>query len=319
MRNEMLAPFGARYRLLELLGRGGFGEVFLAEDLYNGIRVAIKVLANAEPDALRRFAREVRLLWSNLDNPHVVTVYDWDLEHDTPYLVMEYCDGGSLRGWVETRRTWPEIVEALRQVARGLEEIHAGDGFHRDIKPDNLLVCRASPELGTPTVKVADFGLARNPLLSRGPMTRHAAGTDGYIAPEVLQGAAFSDRADVYSLGVVATELLTGRCDERLIASTPMPALLRQFILRMRALEPSRRPTLHQIERVLDELLTTRPHSCVPAQRIPAKKQGLNPLWVVGGALFGGFALAALAGAGDESWDSNVQRYRGSDGRFRRG
>src|SRR5262249_12934013 len=163
--------------------------------------VAVKALARGSASDLERFTRELRMLRTQITNRHVVDVLDWDLGHDPPYLVMEFCEGGPLRAWVGKKPPWRSVAVALAHAINGLHGLHRADGFHRDIKPDNLLMGKDSAT-GEMVVKVADFGLARAPVTATGPMTRSAMGTPGYIAPEVLAGAPYAASADIYSLGV---------------------------------------------------------------------------------------------------------------------
>lgn len=243
----------ARFKQKRELGIGGFGTVWLAHDTKLGRDVAVKMLHKSSTSHLKRLSREAKILKSLADDPYVVRLLDYDLSSDSPYLVLEYCAYGSLRAWVAERRSWEEVAHAVACASRGLQKIHAAGGFHRDIKPDNLLL--ADGPRGK-VVKVADFGVARIPQTKSGTMTRSGWGTAGYLAPEVLRGEAYTAAADVFSLGVTASELLTGTRRTRDVAHTKVPEKLRTLIVEMTDPLPERRPEVRKIAAVLGQLLT---------------------------------------------------------------
>ena len=303
-----------RYRLLTRLGEGGFGCVHLAQDLHTGRRVAIKQLRFDTPDARARFEREARTLLRNVDNAHVVEILDHDLSATPPYLVLEYCEHGSLRSWVGTRVSWQNVAGALAHAVNGLQGIHQAGGFHRDVKPDNLLVASDPRDSGRSVIiKVADFGLARDPQSATSLMTRSPAGTDGYIAPEVRAGSPFTAAADIFSLGIVACELLTGERSTSRIGSTPIPDRFRRVVRSMLSPIPGQRPGARTVAAELSAILAE------PAEATTEKANASG----IGGVVFGGLlaggallALAALAGGNDKEWDNRVKRHRSPDGRF---
>ena len=306
-----------RYRPIDLLGRGGFGAVYLAEDLFMQKTVAVKVLHANSIDADVRFRRELRLLQTQINNRHVVTVLDADLDAHPPYIVLEYCEHKSLRAWVQQRRSWKEVAVAMVHAVFGLRGVHSLGGFHRDLKPDNLLLA-TDAKTGEKVVKVADFGLARVPSSETGVMTQTAAGTPGYMAPEVLAREPFTAAADVYSLGIVALELLTGSINTVTKLPENVPEAFRRLIRDLLSTEPSKRPNVDMIAKVLNRLLQPPVPSAPPPQ---SSQSAGNPALAAGIviALAGAaaVALAALAAGRNKEWDENVERYRGPDGKFR--
>jgi eukaryotic-like serine/threonine-protein kinase len=208
-RNFFLA---GKYQVLEHLGAGGMGRVFLCEHRHMRRRVAVKVLPPdpGDPTHLDRFRREAQAV-AMLDHPNIVRAFDLDREGKVHFLVMEYIDGASLQYLVESRGPLPvdRAVNYLAQAALGLQ--HAADAgiVHRDVKPSNLMVD------WTGTVKVLDLGLARfssgRENLTNNHDNQAVFGTADYLAPEQARSSAVDVRADVYALGAVAYFLLTGK------------------------------------------------------------------------------------------------------------
>jgi serine/threonine protein kinase len=203
-----------KYKVLERLGSGGMGSVFLCEHKLMRRRVAVKVLPTAkaaDPSSLERFYREARAA-AALDHPNIVHAYDIDQDETLHFLVMEYVDGASLQEIV--KKTGPmDPVRAAHYVAQsavGLEHAHRSGLVHRDIKPGNILVDR------TGTVKILDMGLARffndeEDMLTK-KYDENVLGTADYLAPEqALDSHGVDIRADVYGLGATFYFLLTGR------------------------------------------------------------------------------------------------------------
>jgi eukaryotic-like serine/threonine-protein kinase len=192
-----------------VLGRGGMAAVYLARDLELQRPVAIKVLADdlgGDGSFRQRFVREARLT-ARLSHPNVVQVFDVGEAERRPYIVMEYVPGETLADVLARRRTLApaEAVALLTQAAEGLQHAHEHGLVHRDVKPQNLLV---RPD---GVVKLADLGIARAAESTR--LTQHGTllGTAAYLSPEQAAGEDVSAAADVYSLGAVLYELLTGR------------------------------------------------------------------------------------------------------------
>jgi eukaryotic-like serine/threonine-protein kinase len=198
-----------RYRVEGTLGQGGMAAVYLAHDSELDRAVAIKVLAEhlASDEAFRqRFLREARMA-AKLSHPNIVHVYDQGEEDGQPFIVMEYVDGPTLGE--ELKRTGPlppaRVVDLALQICGGLEHAHASGLVHRDIKPGNLLLREDG------TVKIADFGIARAAQATKLTQIGSVLGTAAYLAPEQAAGKPVTAAADIYSLGCVLFELLTGR------------------------------------------------------------------------------------------------------------
>lgn len=224
------------YELTELLGTGGMASVYLANQLALGRKVAIKVMSQQRrlnPQELARFEREVKLL-ASLEHPHIVSVFEVDRTADGRlFYVMPYMPGGDLASAGITGNEIA-IAEVLDKILSALEYAHARGVIHRDIKPGNILF----DAFGQP--RLADFGVARpsddkaTKLTSEGMVV----GSASYMAPEQARGDAVDGRADLYSLGVTAFELLTGHLPFRgptaveVLAqhiSAPIPVLPRRF------------------------------------------------------------------------------------------
>jgi hypothetical protein len=210
------------YRLLRLLGQGGMGMVFLADDTRLQRPVALKVMRPelaANPEGRQRFLREARAA-AHVRSDHVVTIYHVDQEGDLPYLVMEVLRGQSLAEALEQESRLPLglCLKVARETAEGLAAAHASGLIHRDVKPGNVWL-----EEPTSWVKLLDFGLARG---RTGPLiTQHhfILGTPAYMAPEQAAGRPLDARCDLFSLGAVLYHMLTGR---RPFAGEDMMAVL---------------------------------------------------------------------------------------------
>src|SRR4051794_7775180 len=194
-----------RYRLVDLLGRGGMSEVWSAEDQELGRRVAIKLLA-PNADTLR-FEREARAV-ASLGHPNITQLYDYGEENGRPFMVLEYLGGGTLEDRLTSGKPLPddETLAIATGVAAGLAQAHARGVVHRDLKPANVLF----DDEGRP--KIADFGIARM-AAGEGTLTEAGTvlGTAAYISPEQAMGEPATPASDVYSFGVLLYRMLTGR------------------------------------------------------------------------------------------------------------
>src|SRR4051794_9548760 len=204
--------FNGRYELHRRLARGGMADVFLARDQLLDRPVAVKVLFPefaTDPNFVERFRREAQSA-ANLNHPNIVSVYDWGQEQGTYFIVMEYIDGRSLADILRTEGPLhpQRAAEVASDIASALGFAHRNGVVHRDVKPGNVLISPSGQ------VKVADFGIAR--ALGADPESNltqagSVMGTATYFAPEQAQGLPLDPRSDLYSLGVVLYEMVTGR------------------------------------------------------------------------------------------------------------
>jgi serine/threonine protein kinase len=270
------------YELRAELGRGGMATVYRAYQPAVDRDVAIKVIHAAilhDPSALDRFRREARLI-ARLEHPHILPVYDFDGLTNPPYIVMRYLDRGTLRDLLLARRLpLGEAARLVSQVAAALDYAHQQGIVHRDIKPSNLLIDRHG------NVMVSDFGIARMVVAAQaeGPITSSGAivGTPDYMAPEQAMGRLDVDgRADVYALGVLAFQLLTGQLPYH--ADQPMGVLMQH----LNASIPSPRTLSPTLPSAADEL----------ARRALAKAAGER--FATAGELAAAFTALAQVDAG---------------------
>lgn len=200
--------FNNRYKLTERVGLGGMAEVYRAEDNVLGRTVAVKVMLPqyaADPTFTKRFRQEAASA-ANLQSPYIVSIYDWGLDGETYYIVMEFLRGTDLKTAIKERGVINQrkAAEIGSQVAQALSVAHAGGIIHRDIKPQNIMI---QPD---GNIKVMDFGIARagDAGLSQ---TATVLGTAHYVSPEQAQGKELTGASDIYSLGVVLYEATTGK------------------------------------------------------------------------------------------------------------
>lgn len=216
----------SHYRIVASLGVGGMGEVYLAHDLTLGRQVAIKLLPvafTADAERLRRFEQEARAA-SALNHPNIVTIYEIGQDCSFRFIAQEFIDGVTLREHMTKKpMTCGEVLEVIMQVTSALAAAHAKGIVHRDIKPENIMISRAG-HLGQREnyVKVVDFGIAKltepdvpapeiptRPFVTTNQGTR--IGTTPYMSPEQIRGERLDVRTDIWSLGVVMHEILTGQ------------------------------------------------------------------------------------------------------------
>ena len=258
-----------RYRLDERIGTGGMSTVYRATDIHIGRPVAIKLLREDEGRGkgwLDR-ARTEKALLSTLSHSSLVMLYDAHLEPDHPvkYLVMELVDGPTLASRRVTKSlSSRQLARIVEDLAEGLAAVHATGYVHRDVKPSNVLLAPPADEPdGDWTAKLTDFGIAWPANLPAQTQQGVILGTVAYIAPEQLRGAAPGTAADVFSLGLVILQSLTGGIGypvldddgrpaiERLTQAPEIPSSVepewRDLIARMTQLSPYERPTAHDV------------------------------------------------------------------------
>jgi serine/threonine protein kinase len=243
-----------RYEIERVLGHGGMATVVLARDAHLGRRVAVKQLDEslADSDEVRiRFVREAQLA-ARLNHPNIVGVFDAGEDAGRPYIVMEYVDGDTLAAILKRRRRLDphEAVALAAQAAVALQHAHEAGLIHRDVKPGNLLVRDDG------TLKVTDFGIARAAEATQVTERGTILGTAAYLAPEQARGEPATPAADVYALGAVLYEMLTGRPPYRFesladlsrqqqrgaVEPTGISPELDAVLLRALAADPAERP-----------------------------------------------------------------------------
>lgn len=199
-----------RYQILEEVGKGGMARVYKSRDKQLNRLVALKVLKEDYKDDkefIRRFNVEAQAA-ASLSNPHIVSIYDVGCEDGLHYIVMELVEGETLKEYIERAQVipWREAADFSIQICEGIAEAHKNSVIHRDIKPQNIIM--------TPdgTLKITDFGIARATTQATMTMVNNnTIGTAHYLSPEQARGGYTDERTDIYSLGVVMYEMLTGR------------------------------------------------------------------------------------------------------------
>ena len=278
---------GGRYALGEVLGAGGMATVWRARDEVLGREVAVKVLSPqyaADAGFLARFEREARHV-AALNHPRLVTVYDCNIDRGTAFIVMELVAGRTLRQVLDDGGPLPpaEATAIAAAVCEGLEVAHAAGLVHRDIKPANIVLSRGG-------VKMLDFGIARADGSTGGTRTQGVLGTAAYLSPELASGGQAGPQADLYSLGCVLFEMLTGEppfaADSavglayRHVHDDPGPPSARRpglpprldwIVGRLLAKDPAARPPGAAAARA--ELLAARPVDATAVLPLPADGQ----------------------------------------------
>jgi serine/threonine protein kinase len=275
-----------KYRLTTILGKGGFGVVSAAEHMLMGRKVAIKLLRpdlGAEKSFLDRFRREAQVT-ASMQHPNLITIHDYGEVPGACFIVMEYIEGETLGDRLRARRFFPpaEAYEVLKPALEGIALAHTRGIVHRDLKPGNIMLTKDG------RVKVLDFGIAKIVGGGGGPaLTQTGAiiGSAHYISPEAVLGNPVDTRADLYSIGCILFEMLTGRvpfvrnntidyfkahakdAPPRLREVKPdatFPDVLERLVLRLLEKDPAKRPA------TIDELLPALEQACRAAAAKPA-------------------------------------------------
>ena len=264
-------------RLLEFIGRGGMGSVYLGEHLFLKRRVAIKILSrdlSSDPEELARFEKEA-IAAARLDHPNIVTIHDVDEENGRLFIVMEYVEGEDLDVHLRRKGALPvrRAVHVAVEVTRALEHAHAAGVVHRDIKPGNILLGKSGK------IKITDFGLAQDVGQRERNEDGSVLGTPFYVSPEQAQGLPADGRSDIYSLGVTLYQMLMGKrpfegrspdsvVRKHLEKPRPslrlrrpgLPSALEAIVHRMMAIRPDdRHKTARELRRDLEPFLAAKP------------------------------------------------------------
>ena len=267
------------YEVLEKVGSGGMASVYRAKREADGKTVALKIPMEqyvADAKFIRRFHREAEVA-QRLDHENIVRTFEHGSAGTKHFMSMEFVDGRSLEGYVESGEMTTDLsVEVMKAVAKALRHIHSVGIIHRDIKPANIMIIKDGlipgdrPRLKSHAVKLMDFGIAGGKILSRLTMTGARVGTPIYMSPEQARGLKIDHRSDIYSLGLVFYEMLTGQTAfkggyeaivHQQIFQTPppprqlnldIPKKLDTLIMKMIAKEPDERPKLSDVLTLLE-------------------------------------------------------------------
>jgi len=275
----------SHYRLIERLDAGAMGQVYKAEDVDGDGTVAVKVVRPAFDDrhsARRRFLREAQAV-SKIDHPNVVTLHEVVQKGDLNFLIMEFVDGASLRSQMSRPIVLEDVLRIASEITAGVAAAHQVGIMHRDIKPENIMLDRSG------RCRVLDFGVARLADRSSSTKRRRLIGTLPYMAPEQIQGEKVDIRIDVYALGALMFEMLTGSLpfegnDESVLyyqilnveppqlVSASVPAAVEAIVHKAMAKRPKDR--YKTASDMLEELLRVRFDVDPPSDNAPASRAG---------------------------------------------
>ena len=260
-----------RFQIKTRVGEGGMAYVYRARDLETGKSVAVKVLRSrltGDHEAVARLRREAQFAM-RLDHPNVCGVLAWGETSGTPFLVMPFLDGETLARRESRLGPMPpaEAIPLLVQLCRGLQHAHDAAVLHRDLKPENVMLIAGDP--GEERAVVMDFGLAREtaagPELEKLTATGIVLGTPEFMSPEQIRGKALDARSDIFGLGVLAFELLTGKLPFE--GATALETMLAHLTGRPRRLRQARRSLPVSLERVIGKSLAHKPEGRFQSMR----------------------------------------------------
>jgi serine/threonine protein kinase len=290
---------GGKWRVVRPLSSGGMGDVYVAVHEATGREVALKVIKRSSDitdTVVARFEREARVL-SRISHPNVVTFLDTGVtSKGEPFLVMELLSGKPLRDEMTRALPWKRALRIGADVARALAGTHATDVVHRDLKPENIFLQSSAGH--DDFAKLIDFGIVRHQIstspsaMTAGTLTGAVVGTPGYISPEQLAGDRATERSDLYALGVILFELVTGTFPfaaptlqamlvKQLVEETPLassratvPAHVDAVIRRLMDRDPARRPataleTVALLTQALDTIEALPPHAATETISVP--------------------------------------------------
>jgi serine/threonine protein kinase len=245
----MAEAFVPGYKVIHLIGRGGQASVYLAERSRDGLSVALKVLdrrVRADPIFLQRLMREYRLI-AAIDNQHVVRIHDHGFTGEAAYLAMEFLPSGTLAARIHEGLRSRDALRIATQIAQALDAVHARGIVHRDLKPANILF------RGDGSAVLVDFGLAKELSVETTLTAGQFVATPRYMSPEQCLAQPVDIRSDLYSLGAIFYEMLTGKR----IFDTASPMEI--VNMHVHAPIPTLPPRLAGYQPVLDRLLAKRP------------------------------------------------------------
>ena len=264
MDNLLNTRLDGRYQIDQILGAGGMANVYKGRDLDTGRTVAIKVLRRElmdNADLVRRFKNEAKAV-SLLNHPNITKVYDVGVSERLQYIVMEYIDGITLKEYMEYRKrplTYKETLHFVMQVLAALQHAHDKGIVHRDIKPQNIML------LSDGSIKVMDFGIARFSRSENQTMTDKAIGSVHYISPEQAKGAATDVRADIYSVGVMMYEMLSGHLPFE--SDSPVSVAIKQISEEARPLRELNPNVPAALEAIIARAMAKEPRDRYPSAR----------------------------------------------------
>lgn len=293
------------YEIVEEVGRGGMASVYRAYDPKLDRFVAVKVILRGialDAASLERFNREARVI-ARLEHPHLIPVYDYDGQNDPPYIVMRFMESGTLKDVMDKAGALPinEVIFIYRQVASALDYAHKRGIIHRDIKPSNIMIDQDGNAFLT------DFGIARLMESSESThgltQTGYAVGTPGYMSPEQGLGEGVNGRTDIYAMGVMLFQLLTGKMPYN--AETPMAVILKHIqdpIPSVVALKPELN---EEIDAIIKKAMAKKPED-----RYETATELANDLTELASAITVGRAPTALRKAAQSVYED---KQRGRD------